>query len=72
MFIVISLFYISIAVYTFQWTKAEKFYAGILPGIAGFVFLYFWVVLYSYYKIIIGDVIKVGINQRNQPDPECL
>lgn len=52
LFLVISLFVISILIYTHHWAESDLFYFGMVPGVTGFVFLYFWTVLYGqFYQV---------------------
>ena len=41
---VFGLFFLSVHTYVVHWNEPNLFYAGLVPGVAGFVFLYFWIV----------------------------
>ena len=41
---VLGMFFLSIHTYVVHWDEPNLFYAGLMPGVGGFVFLYFWIV----------------------------
>ena len=67
MFIVISLFVISMVIYITNWDITGQFYLGIVPGVTGFVFLYFWLIQYTYFKEIFENTEEVTVIRSQQP-----
>lgn len=55
MLVVICLFVTSVSLYTINWANAGLFYIGLIPGIVGFLYLYFWLISYAYFKLLLAE-----------------
>lgn len=64
MFVVMCLFVTSVSLYSINWANAGLFYVGLIPGLSGFVFLYFWLISYAYFKLLKTETKQKKANVR--------
>jgi hypothetical protein len=67
MLIILILFIISFSIHIGHWNQAELFYAGLIPAIAGFIFLYCWIVIYGHLRNVLLEQTKTS--PRGEPLP---